>query len=87
MMPPLPAPGSGITLACSATLPTMALPPSPTATFCTVTLGCPRGCGGLGLTGCGYGRCLVEVWNWIHVDVSSARASEARAVRQRAGDH
>jgi hypothetical protein len=39
----------------------------------------PRGCGSPGLTGCGWCRCLVEVWNWVHVDVSSGtRMASAR---------
>jgi len=47
----------------------------------------PRGCGSLGLTGCSYRRCLVEVWNCVHVDISLGHAHrKARAVRQRAGD-
>src|SRR5712675_950829 len=48
----------------------------------------PRGCGSLGLIGCGHCRCLVEVWNCVHVDISLGHAHrKARAVRQRAGDH
>src|SRR5882757_6563922 len=46
----------------------------------------PRGCGSLGLTGCGHCRCLVEVWNSVHVDISSGtRMASARgsATRRR----
>jgi hypothetical protein len=46
----------------------------------------PRGCGSLGLAGCGRWRCLVEVWNRVHVDFSSGtRMASARgtATRQR----
>ena len=47
----------------------------------------PRGCGSLGLTGGGHCRCVVEVWNCVHVDISLGLAHrKARAVRQRAGD-
>jgi hypothetical protein len=42
------------------------------------------------LTGCGYCRCLVEVWNWVHVDISSgtrivkrARFGNAKAIIRR----
>jgi hypothetical protein len=45
----------------------------------------PRGCGSPGLTGGGQRRCLVEVWNCVHVDISSAPIESARgsATRRR----
>jgi len=57
----------------------------------------PRGsgrlaCGRLGLTGCGHCRCLVEVWNCVHVDISSgtrmasARGSATREAIPRRGE-
>src|SRR5712671_5667196 len=39
----------------------------------------PRDCGSLGLTGCGHCRCLVEVWNCVHVDISSGARIAKRA--------
>ena len=39
----------------------------------------PRGCGSLGLIGCGHCRCLVEVWNCAHVDISSGTRVAKRA--------
>ncbi len=39
----------------------------------------PRGCGSLGLIGCGHCRCLVEVWNCFHVDISSGTRIAKRA--------
>src|SRR5882724_2786683 len=57
----------------------------------------PRGsgrlaCGRLGLTGCGHCRCLVEVWNCVHADISSgtrmasARGSATREATLRCGE-
>ena len=43
-------------------------------------------------TGCGWCRCLVEVWNWVHVDISSgsrmasARGSATREATLRCGE-
>jgi hypothetical protein len=39
----------------------------------------PRDCGSPGLTGCGYCRCLVEIWNCVHVDISLGHAQGKRA--------
>ncbi|HMH98531.1 MAG TPA: hypothetical protein VK577_18430, partial [Bradyrhizobium sp.] len=39
----------------------------------------PRGCGSLGLIGCGYRRRLAEVWNCVHVDISSGTRIAKRA--------
>src|SRR5712672_983511 len=48
----------------------------------------PRGCGNLGLIGRGHCRCLVEVWNCVHVDISSGTRIAKRArFGERAGDH
>ena len=44
-----------------------------------------RGCPGL--TGCPYCRCLVEIWNCGHVDISSGAHDKRAGLRQRAGDH
>ena len=44
----------------------------------------PHASGSLGWSGCGHCRCLVEVWNCVHVDISlrlrmaSARGSATR---------
>src|SRR6202171_572574 len=46
----------------------------------------PHASGSLGSSGCGYRRCLVEVWNCVHVDISSgthrkrARFGNAQAI-------
>jgi hypothetical protein len=45
-----------------------------------------HGCGSLGSVGCGHCRCLVDVWNFVHVNISSsARMAGARgsATRRR----
>jgi hypothetical protein len=48
----------------------------------------PRDCGSPGLIGCGHCRCLVEVWNCVHVDISLRQriAKRARFGNAR-GDH
>jgi hypothetical protein len=43
----------------------------------------PRGYGSLGLTGCGHWRCLVEVWNRVHVDFSLRHADGKRGTATR----
>jgi hypothetical protein len=36
-------------------------------------------CRSPGLSGCGYGRCLFDVWNCVHVDISLGNAHRRRA--------
>jgi len=38
----------------------------------------PHASGSLGSSGCGHCRCLVEVWNCVHVDISLQRIGSAR---------
>ena len=39
----------------------------------------PHASGSLGSSGCGHCRCLVEVWNCVHVDISSGTRIAKRA--------
>ena len=37
-------------------------------------------------TGCGWCRCLVEVWNWVHVDISSGTHRKRARLGNARGD-